>query len=107
METGHIMFHTTFYYEIDALKRRIKDPYDEISHKIPTEWSHDVLQMGNLVPRKLRLGAYGAFGRPAYYRRTSYDRYRIIGGSFILLVHAFLVENLKKYTVRKEKTLQK
>ena len=65
------MFHTTFYYEIDALKCRIKDSYDEISHKIPTEWSHDVLQMGNLVPGKLRLGACGAFGRPAYYPRTS------------------------------------
>ena len=60
------MFHTTFYYEIDAMKCRIKDPCDEISHKIPTKWSHDVL-----VPGKLRLGACGAFGRPAYYPRTS------------------------------------
>ncbi len=29
---------------------RIIDSYDEISHKIPTEWSHDVVQMGNHVP---------------------------------------------------------
>ena len=35
------MFHTTFYYENDAMNGRIKDSYDELSHKIPTEWSHD------------------------------------------------------------------
>ena len=80
---------------------RIKDSYDEISHKIPTEWSHDVVQMGNHVPGKLRLGACVAFGRPAYYPRTS----RIIGGSFILLVldtqrNALLAVNLRKYTAR-------
>ena len=68
---------------------------------IPTEWSHDVLQMGNLVLGKLRLGACGAFGRPAYYPRTS----RIIGGSFIFLVletqrNALPAVNLRKYTVR-------
>ena len=72
IKTGRNTFHTTFYYENDAMNGRIKDSYDEISHKIPTEWSHDVLQMGNLVPGKLRLGACGAFGRPAYYPRTSY-----------------------------------
>ena len=48
MKTGRNTFHTTFYDEIDAMKCRIKDSYDEISHKIPTEWSHD---------GKLRLGA--------------------------------------------------
>ena len=34
-KTGRIMFHTTFYYEIDAMNGRIKGSYDEISHKIP------------------------------------------------------------------------
>ena len=43
INTSCIVFHTTFYFENDALKCRIKDPYDEILHKIPAEWSHDIL----------------------------------------------------------------
>ena len=46
IKTDRNMFHTIFYYENDAMNGRIKDPYDEISHKIPTEWSHDVFTNG-------------------------------------------------------------
>ena len=32
-----------FYYENDAMNGRIKDSYDEISYKIPIEWSHELM----------------------------------------------------------------
>ncbi len=53
IKTGRNTFHTTFYYENDAMNGRIKDSYDEISHKIPTEWSHD---------GEVAMGACVAFG---------------------------------------------